>query len=104
MKKEKFVRAYLNSKPLPLENIVEARQMEARRAAMAARVKFAGTIDTIDIDIDTKTGRSRVKIYTPHAQALFQPSFTCMVVDSALAVLTLLTISVGPLQKTPTQY
>jgi len=69
MKKEKFVRAYLNSKPLPLENIVEARQMEARRAAMAARVKFAGTIDTIDID--TKTGRSRVKIYTPHGTGPF---------------------------------
>lgn len=69
MKKEKFVRAYLNAKPLPIEDIVEARQIESRRAALAARVPFAGTID--NIEIDTEAGRSKIKIYTPHATGPF---------------------------------
>lgn len=69
MKKEKFVRAYLNAKPLPLEDIVAARRMESRRAAMAARVYFAGTID--NIEINTEAGRSKVKIYTPHGTGPF---------------------------------
>jgi acetyl esterase/lipase len=69
MKKEKFVRAYLNATPLPLDDIVEARQMENRRAAMAARVQFSGAID--NIEIDTEAGSSKVKIYTPHGTGPF---------------------------------
>lgn len=69
MNKEKFVKAYLNAKPLPIDNIVEARRLEARRSSMAAKIAFPGTID--DITVDTGQGHTRLKIYTPPGSGPF---------------------------------
>ncbi len=69
MKKEKFVQAYLNTRPLPLENIDEARKLEQSRASMASRIHFPGAIDNVEITTDA--GRSKVRIYTPDGQGPF---------------------------------
>ncbi|PLY03963.1 MAG: hypothetical protein C0622_03725 [Desulfuromonas sp.] len=69
MKKENFVKAYLKTRPLPIDDIARARKLEAERSALAARVSFAGTID--DINIDTAEGRSRVRVYSPPGKGPF---------------------------------
>lgn len=69
MKKEKFVKAYLNTPPLPIEDIATARQIESRRSKMAARIIFPGTID--NIVIETEAGSSRLRVYTPQGAGPF---------------------------------
>lgn len=69
MKKEKFIRAYLNAAPLPLDDISEARRLENQRSAMASQVDFSGTID--NISVATACGTSQVRIYTPAGSGPF---------------------------------
>lgn len=70
MKKDKFIKAYLNAAPLPIDNIHEARRLEKQRSSIAARVPFSGTIDNISAD----TGHnepSHVRVYTPEGTGPF---------------------------------
>jgi len=70
MKKDKFIKAYLNATPLPIDNIHEARRLERQRSSIAARIPFSGTIDNITAD----TGHnelSQVRVYTPQGPGPF---------------------------------
>lgn len=71
MDREKFVAAYLNSEPLPVNDLKKAREREQKKASMASRVPYPGTID--DIGIDTEEGVSTVRIYTPAGNSPFLP-------------------------------
>lgn len=63
MDKDKFIQAYLNAKPLPLDDIHRARAMETRRSTLMAKVPFAGAIDDITAQISLTD--SRLRIYRP---------------------------------------
>ena len=69
MEKSKFIKAYLNAKPLPIENIIEARKLETSRSSRSAKVPFPGKIDNVIAD----TGRraTKVRIYTPTGNGPF---------------------------------
>lgn len=70
MEKEKFIKAYLNARPLPIDDIMEARRLESKRSSMAAKIAFpGGTID--DITADTGQGLTRLRIYTPPGSGPF---------------------------------
>lgn len=69
MEKSKFIKAYMNAKPLPLDNIVAARKMENSRSAKSAKVPFPGNID--NITAHTPPGTTKVRIYTPSGNAPF---------------------------------
>ncbi|SDZ96901.1 acetyl esterase [Desulfuromusa kysingii] len=63
MEKSKFIKAFLNAKPLPLDNITEARRLENARSSRSAKVPFPGHID--NVTADTAAGTTKVRIYTP---------------------------------------
>jgi acetyl esterase len=70
MKKEKFIKAYLNATPLPIDNIQEARRLERQRSSLAARIPFSGTIDDINADTGEKEF-SHIRVYTPQGSGPF---------------------------------
>ena len=63
MDKEKFIKAYLNAKPLPIADITKARKLENSRSSRAAKVPFSGHID--DVIATTAQGATKVRIYNP---------------------------------------
>jgi len=63
MDKAKFIKAYLNAKPLPVGNITEARKLETSRSSRASKVLFPGHID--NVIAATAQGATKVRIYTP---------------------------------------
>lgn len=69
MEKSKFIKAFLNAKPLPLENITEARRLENARSSRAAKVPYPGHID--NVTADTFPGTTKVRIYTPPGNGPF---------------------------------
>ena len=69
MEKSKFIKAYLNAKPLPLEDIMEARRLENSRSSKSAKVPFPGNID--NVIADTNPGKTQVRIYTPPGNGPF---------------------------------
>ncbi|MFK5926058.1 MAG: alpha/beta hydrolase [Desulfuromusa sp.] len=69
MEKSKFIKAYLNAKPLPLNDIAAAREIENSRSSRSAKVPFPGNIDTIVAA--TPPGTTKVRIYTPPGNESF---------------------------------
>jgi acetyl esterase len=63
MEKAKFIKAYLNAKPLPVEDITDARKLEFSRSSRASKVPFPGHID--NVTAATAQGSTKVRIYTP---------------------------------------
>ena len=69
MDKEKFVRAYLNAAPLPVDDIKAARRMEAERSSKSAKVAFPGSVD--DVVVESTQGQTGLRIYTPAGRGPF---------------------------------
>ncbi len=69
MNREKFIRAYLQAKPLPLDDIAAARRLEKKRSLLSSRVAFPGTIDDIKTEIGQQS--TAVRIYTPPGRGPF---------------------------------
>jgi len=67
--KEKFLQAFLNAPPLPIEDIDRARQIMEGKTARAVKVPYAGTVD--DILVATGRGETRVRIYAPAGRGPF---------------------------------
>ena len=68
MEKEKFVRAFQNARPLPVEDIEAARALEHSRSSRTSKVTYAGTIDNIITDTRSET---KVRIYSPAGRGPF---------------------------------
>lgn len=69
MNKEKFLQAFLNVPPLPVEDIEKARSITNGKTARAVKVPYAGTID--DIIAETGDQETRVRIYSPEGKGPF---------------------------------
>ncbi|WP_321394515.1 alpha/beta hydrolase [uncultured Desulfuromusa sp.] len=69
MEKSKFIKAFLNAKPLPLEDISEARRLESARSSRSAKVPFPGHID--NVTAATALGTTKVRIYNPPGSGPF---------------------------------
>ncbi len=69
MNKEKFLRAFLNTSPLPIEDIERARSIMNAKVERAVKVPYAGTID--DIIAETGDVETRVRIYSPTGRGPF---------------------------------
>ncbi len=69
MNKEKFLKAFLNAPPLPVEEIDKARRIMNDKTARAVKVPYAGTVD--DVIAETGELETRVRIYVPEGRGPF---------------------------------
>ncbi len=69
MNKEKFLHAFLNAPPLPVEDIDKARSIMNAKVERAVKVPYDGTVD--DIIADTGEYETRVRIYSPAGKGPF---------------------------------
>ena len=63
MNKEKFLQAFLNTPPLPIEDIVRSRKLMEDKTTRGMKVPYSGTVD--DVLIDIASGETRARIYVP---------------------------------------
>jgi len=69
MNKEKFLKAFLNAPPLPVEDIDRARRIMNDKTARAVKVPYAGTVD--DVIAETGDMETHVRIYVPDGSGPF---------------------------------
>ncbi len=69
MNKEKFLKAFRNTSPLPIENIVLARKLIEDKTSRSTKAQYSGTVD--DVLTDIASGKTRVRIYTPAGEGPF---------------------------------
>ena len=69
MNKEKFLHAFLNAPPLPIEDIEKARSIMDAKTARAVKVPYNGNVDDIIAEIADQ--ETRIRIYAPAGNGPF---------------------------------